>query len=191
MDRSLSKLQEIVKDREVWCAPAHGVTKSWTRLSNWTATKIPRSTTTGLYGSFMFSLLSCQSLFLGWPYHSTHSGNILCVYEESKSIFFNVPPLFLFNFFSWRYHPICISWISYSPEVRARDLVRFRLDFCCITWTLRKLECAGGQQVSEQSLNMTQNDNKHVKDVELLCGEPWRVKSEDQIFTSKNSTFWN
>ena len=38
----------------------------------------------------------------------------------------------------------------------------------------------------EQSLNTTQNDSKHVKDVELLCGEPWRVKSEDQIFTSKN-----
>ena len=27
MDMSLSKLQELVKDREGWCAPAHGVTK--------------------------------------------------------------------------------------------------------------------------------------------------------------------
>ena len=34
MDMSLSKLQEIVKDREVWHATVHGVTKSWTRLSN-------------------------------------------------------------------------------------------------------------------------------------------------------------
>ena len=33
---SLSKLQEIVKDREAWPAAAHGVTKSWAWLSNWT-----------------------------------------------------------------------------------------------------------------------------------------------------------
>ena len=36
-NRSLSGVREMVKDREVWCATVHGVAKSQTGLSNWTA----------------------------------------------------------------------------------------------------------------------------------------------------------
>ena len=36
MDMSLSKVWKLVMDREDWRAAIHGVTKSWTRLSDWT-----------------------------------------------------------------------------------------------------------------------------------------------------------
>ena len=34
MDRNLGKLREILKDRDAWHATVHGVTKSWTQLSD-------------------------------------------------------------------------------------------------------------------------------------------------------------
>ena len=34
MDLSLTKLQEMVKDREAWCAVDHGAAKIWTQLSD-------------------------------------------------------------------------------------------------------------------------------------------------------------
>ena len=49
LDVNLSKLWEMVKDGEAWQAAVHGVTKSWTRLSDWTLTTRTFYTDTGFY----------------------------------------------------------------------------------------------------------------------------------------------
>ena len=50
MDMSLSKLGEIVKEREAWHTAVHGVTKSRTRLSNWTTTMLLKTPGSNSWG---------------------------------------------------------------------------------------------------------------------------------------------
>ena len=60
MDTSLSKLQEIVMDREAWHAAGHGVSKGWTWLSNWTELNwAPPG---------LLSLEFCKNTGVGWHF---------------------------------------------------------------------------------------------------------------------------
>ena len=58
MDVSLSLLQEMVMDREAWRAAIHGVTKSWTWLSDWTELN---NNTMNLYHPIYYSFKICST----------------------------------------------------------------------------------------------------------------------------------
>ena len=61
MDVSLSELRELVMDRDAWHAAIHGVTKSWTRLSDWTELNWI-DTNTGLSWYYLSCYTSSQSI---------------------------------------------------------------------------------------------------------------------------------
>ena len=64
MNMGLSKLWELVMDREAWCAAVHGVAKSWTRLSKWTELNwnLPCIPEINLTWSWYIILLMCYQI---------------------------------------------------------------------------------------------------------------------------------
>ena len=81
MDMSLSKLREIVKNKEAWRAVVQGVTKSWTQLRDWTHTHVSRDhllRTAGLHGEPLPASLSrASATWQGASYEGTG-----CIWEQ-------------------------------------------------------------------------------------------------------------
>ena len=100
MDVSLSELQELVTDREAWCAAIHGATKSQTQMSNWT------------------ELNWAPTVSKMWSYQRRLIGFILCVISDHWSLAISV--LRRLNV-ELSLHQLaiccCVRWFAHGPHI--------------------------------------------------------------------------
>ena len=95
-DLNLGKLQEMVRDRELWHAEVHGVGKSWIQLGNWTTCTLNTVSISELVVVFIFSISSWfppGKFFLSRNLSISFRMSILLVYSWSYSY----DPLYLWS----------------------------------------------------------------------------------------------
>ena len=123
MGMSFSKLQEMVKDREAWCAAVHGITKSRTQLSNWTT-----PLTSFKYGGSKVYVMA-KLEFIWEP--------SLILFPHSLSLTIQSTP-YPKDFNSYGF----LMSISFSPSLQLPIQFKFSLYFCkqpfssCISYLL-------------------------------------------------------
>ena len=90
IDMSLSKLRELVMDREAWHAAIHGVTKRWTRLSDWTDWLTEAGSNLSLFWPHIVNTFQYNAI------RPLHSNIYISIYDPlfcSALIYVHVPAL--------------------------------------------------------------------------------------------------
>ena len=103
MNVSLSKLWEIVKDREAWCTALHGVSRNWTWLSDWINNKT-------LVWSFFLSYWHKASAQPSFVLHFTHSPALIAKQLDFSSRMFGYRKLWVITWKMLSYHATPSVW---------------------------------------------------------------------------------